>query len=186
MESYYRVGKQMIIKSSEGAIKHLEEIKDLEREGDGGKKFREIDSMASYHHFFIFELALRRIGENSTAERFRGYNPGLEDIVKRVDDSVSLLPTILIHLERGNLEEARKIEAMQRALFYVEGIGYVNPHLLACSRSDEEFMGYKNELKRLLIDEKVRYSKLPEGMPKGFLSIRESVRALYANLALGD
>ena len=144
----------------------------------------------------IFEIALRRIGDDASA--FKEDSQNINDVVFRTHSVDSILTTVISSIEEGNVAFAKEIVSLQKKHLYLENVGYIDPHGAFLESPTEGHIALRdNTLKNgILLNEtlrqKARDNKLlgkqnPDNVfQRGTLSPVESVYAIYANLVVGD
>jgi hypothetical protein len=116
MADYYSTGKETILEAAEHQLERI-------------KKAEEISLTNPYGSSHLFEIALKRIGENELANEF--IDTQIEDtnsnIVCREASFDSILTSVISYTERNEIEKAKEIEKLHRKTFYVDKVGYLSP-----------------------------------------------------------
>ncbi len=179
MKNYYEIGKKAILEASKVMLERMEAVGN-------------IIYATPYGSSDIYQIALRRIGENSLADKFIDPNPEIKPRVMRMHDTDSFLAGVITSLQNGKLEFARELERVHREKYYGEGISYMHPHW------SEKNITPENRRERLQKGIKERGLKLGQKGPEyingklidqclqGVVSLPESIFALMGNIALGN
>jgi hypothetical protein len=201
-KDYFQIGKKAILEASEAQLIVMEGAKDF-------------CMTTRYNSPHIFELALRRIGEDDLADKFIDPNSDKKTLVERESSIEGILTAILTNIERDNREYAADLESLQRGEFYMPEAGYVDPHFKTPMKPWEE---KKEALRQGILEKGLRQgvgssfnkkyferckedpnfkntgripvifdgTKDDNGFNVGYPSLTETIYAIYANLALGN
>ena len=195
MTDYSQIGKEVILAASEAQLELMK------------KSDRVIYDSIYGATSSLYEIAARRIGEKDLGDKFTNPKPSLEVLVKRMSSYNSLLTGVIASLERGNRSFAELLERAQRKLFYIEDLGYFDPHFYGLYKGEELEKAKKHIREQTLktgdanlgTHEEVELFGFYDDNRKwrtkwrakflstiGNLSPREAEYAIFANLALGD
>jgi hypothetical protein len=175
MVDHNKIGRVTILEAAESQLKRIEEADNVSLIGSG-----------------IFEIALRRIGENELASKFSDTDvESIPYIVRRPHSYDEILTSIISRIERGDINQARRIEDSQRRMFYIDGVGYLDPHFRDLGPTDwrrikRKARESKGNLKSLkFLDDSPKAADKSQYLYNLRIYPKETVYAIFSNLALG-
>lgn len=169
MTDYFELGKKAITDAAESQLEMIEAAD-------------EVVYATAYGSSDIFEIALRRVGEQSLQNRFIDPTPEVNPRVERIDQHEEVLTGIIASLEKGDRDFASHLEESQREKFYAEGIAYLHPHWLCLNKQDT-----KQRMQQAVKEYGIKDAQSKVGTKcGGVLCLGESIFAVYGNLALGN